>query len=110
MTLTVSLLVIFLLFCLLMGGILAFCLRERRHIKPTAGHVTVDDSIGVSGDSDASAALQRPSRVSLHSPPPNQADQDDDLRVAMTLFGSIFLGALLAIITGYLVFFREWNT
>lgn len=108
MGLTFSLLIIFLLFCVMMAGVLAFCLRERRRSSHGTQDATVDHSTNgyfpasTSGDS-------RPQPISLHSPMPNQADDDDDQRVAITLFGSIFLGALLAIITGYLVFFREWN-
>ena len=36
-------------------------------------------------------------------------DEEADNRVAVLLFGAIFVGALLALITAYLVFFREWD-
>lgn len=109
MGLTFSLLIIFLLFCVMMAGVLAFCLRERRRSSRGTQDATIDHS--TNGYLSApSPDATRPQPISLHSPMPNQADEDDDQRVAMTLFGSIFLGALLAIITGYLVFFREWNS
>lgn len=100
MGLSFSLLMIFLLFCLLMAGVLAFCLRER-----DGGH-TIDHS---PGNAHFSSAPVPEAMISLHSGPANPADEEKDLHVAMILFGSIFVGALLAVITGYLVFFREWG-
>ena len=35
-------------------------------------------------------------------------DEAADNRVAVVLFGSIIVGAVLALITAYVVFFREW--
>ena len=37
-----------------------------------------------------------------------KSDQAEDSRVAIVLFGSIIVGAVLALITMYLVFFRQW--
>ena len=36
-------------------------------------------------------------------------DEAADNRVAVTLFGAIIAGAVLALITAYVVFFRDWN-
>jgi hypothetical protein len=88
-----SLLIVFLLFCLLMAGVLAFCLRERRKI----------DGIGKPGKQDTYAGDFNPRH---HAASPDDAEQDS--RVAIVLFGSIIAGALLALITGYLVFGRVW--
>ena len=41
--------------------------------------------------------------------PDAQRDQEADNRVAVTLFGAIVAGAVLALITAYAVFFRNWN-
>ena len=37
-----------------------------------------------------------------------EQDQAEDTRVAVVLFGAIVVGAALALITMYLVFFRQW--
>lgn len=94
MGLVASLLAVFLAFCLLMAGVLAFCLRERRKMDGIGNPAQVDPSTGDIRPHD-------------HVVSPN--DADDDSRVALVLFGSIIAGALLALITGYLVFFREWK-
>ena len=36
-------------------------------------------------------------------------DHVEDKRVAIVLFGAIVVGAVLALITMYLVFFRQWE-
>lgn len=100
MGLSFSLLMVFLLFCLLMAGVLAFCLRERGHGE------TIDHS---PGKAHLSSTPPPAAMISLHSAPGDPADEEKDLRVAMIVFGAIFVGALLAVVTGYLVFFREWN-
>ena len=64
-----------------MGGVLMFCIRERRLVD----------------------GLKRP------APLTPEAIQTEDSRVVLVLFGAIIAGAALALITGYLVFFREWN-
>lgn len=48
-------------------------------------------------------------KASRNNPAPS-ADQDhaQDMRVARVLFGAIIVGALLALTTMYLVFFRQW--
>ena len=38
-----------------------------------------------------------------------ESDQAGDARVAVVLFGAIIVGAVLALITMYLVFFRQWE-
>ncbi|MEO8104564.1 MAG: hypothetical protein ABI790_18770 [Betaproteobacteria bacterium] len=75
--LDLSLILIAAIFCLIMAGILAFCLRTRKH---TLANLT-DDA---------------------------ERDRAEDSRVAVVLFGAIIVGALLALITMYLVFFRQW--
>ncbi len=96
MGLSLSLLLIFLLFCLLMAAVLAFCLRQRRR-ESSGRDATIDYSAG-----------NHSLPLSLDSPPRSASDDDADQRTALTIFGSIILGGLLAIATGYLVFFREW--
>ena len=36
-------------------------------------------------------------------------DRDIDNRIVAILFGAIIVGALLALITAYVVFFRQWH-
>jgi hypothetical protein len=93
MGLVISLLIVFFSFCLLMAGVLAFCLHERRKIDGIGNAV---ERNAVTGDTNS--ALQGAERD----------DAEQDSRVAMVLFGSIIAGALLALITGYLVFGRTW--
>jgi hypothetical protein len=95
MGLVTSLLVVFFSFCLLMAGVLAFCLRERRKI----------DGIGNPAKRDEFTGEIRPQD---HVISPDDAAQDS--RVAIVLFGSIIAGALLALITAYLVFGRDWSS
>ena len=76
--LSVTLAIIFGVFCVIMFCVLAFCLRERKH---------------------ALANQQADAR----------RDEAADNRVAVVLFGSIIVGAVLALITAYVVFFREWT-
>jgi hypothetical protein len=90
--LTLSLLGVFLAFCIMMGGVLAFCLRERRKV----------DGLEQSLD-----GTHEP--VNLQSGSHSNDDEAADNRVAMVLFGTIVGGALLALITAYLVFFRDWG-
>jgi hypothetical protein len=90
--LTLSLLGVFLAFCIMMGGVLAFCLRERRKV----------DGLEQSLDGTHEPA-------NLQSGSDSNDDEAADNRVAMVLFGTIILGALLALMTGYLVFFRDWG-
>ena len=93
MGLVTSLLLVFFAFCLLMAGVLAFCIRERRKV----------DGIGNPAYADPITGEIHPNHYAESS-----TDAGDDERVAIILFGSIFAGALLALMTGYLVFFREW--
>ncbi len=78
--LALSLSVVFLAFCLIMGGVLMFCIRERRMVD------------------------------SIENPPQMSAEmmEVEDGRIVKVLFGAIIAGAALALITGYLVFFRTW--
>ncbi len=73
----ISLLTILLAFSAIMAGVLGFCLRERRRV--TASGTQASDP---------------------------QSDRDADQRVALTLFGGIISGILLALLTAYLMFFR----
>jgi hypothetical protein len=93
MGLVTSLLIVFFSFCLLMAGVLAFCLRERRKI----------DGIGHPAKRDTLTGEIHP-QDHVVSP----GDDEQDSRVAIVLFGSIIAGALLALITGYLVFGKTW--
>lgn len=93
MGLVISLLVVFFSFCLLMAGVLAFCLRERRKI----------DGIGNAVEQNAVTGEINPSLEVA-----SREDAEQDSRVAIVLFGSIIAGALLALITAYLVFGRAW--
>jgi hypothetical protein len=93
MGLVTSLLVVFFSFCLLMAGVLAFCLRERRKIDGIGNPVKRDTTTGEIHPQD-------------HVVSPG--DDEQDSRVAIVLFGSIIAGALLALITGYLVFGKTW--
>jgi len=68
---------ILLAFSAIMAGVLGFCLRERQR---ATGH---------------SEGAFDP-----------RSDRDDDQRVALTLFGGIISGILLALLTAYLMFFR----
>jgi hypothetical protein len=93
MGLVISLLVVFFSFCLLMAGVLAFCLRERRKI----------DGIGNAVERNAVKGEMNPSLEFA-----SREDAEQDSRVAIVLFGSIIAGALLALITAYLVFGIVW--
>lgn len=93
MGLVTALLIVFLAFCLLMGGVLAFCLVERRKI----------DGLGRNG------VRVLPEETPIKDLTVSSSDEADDNRVAVVLFGTIVIGALLALITGYLVFFRTWS-
>ena len=76
--LSVSLFAIIGIFCALMFGVLAFCLRARK--RSLASQVRSIEN-----------------------------DHAEDARIAVVLFGAIIVGALLALITMYLVFFRQWE-
>ena len=76
--LSLSLVLVFGFFCLIMAAVLALCLRERKRAMANRGI-------------DA------------------KRDEQADNRVAKALFGAIIVGALLALITAYLVFFRQWR-
>ncbi len=98
MGLVASLLAVFLAFCLLMAGVLAFCLRERRKVD------------GLGNLQQVSAQIDPPTgEIPPHHHIASASDADDDSRIAMVLFGSIIVGALLALLTGYLVFFKTWD-
>ena len=76
--LSLSLALVFGLFCLIMAAVLALCLRERKRAMANRGI-------------DA------------------KRDEQADNRVAKALFGAIIVGALRALITAYLIFFRQWR-
>ena len=115
--LTASLVVVFFIFCLMMAGVLWFCLKERRKIDGL-GVVDVGSrgSIGSMGGLGDLADPRDPIDASHHQTInssgeqfiDNLQDAEDDKRVATVLFGAIIGGAVLALITGYLVFFRTW--
>ena len=93
--LTFSLIFIFVAFCMLMAGVLAFCLRERRKIDGL-------ENLRQEGQHRKASAMIAQQFTA------NPQDTADDNRVAIVLFGTIIGGAALALITGYLVFFRDW--
>ena len=93
--LTFSLIFIFVAFCMLMAGVLAFCLRERRKIDGL-------ENLQQKGDHRKAGAMITQQFTA------NPQDTADDNRVAIVLFGTIIGGAALALISGYLVFFRDW--
>lgn len=76
--LTVSLIAVFLAFCLLMAGVLAFCLSERKRNRTGVPHT--------------STSAER-----------------EDKRVAVVLFSAMIAGVVLALMTGYLVFYLQWT-
>ena len=94
--LSFSLMLVFLVFCLLMAGVLAFCLRERRKIDGLDDHRERATLESTTTEMMTEQFIANPQNIA------------DDNRVAMVLFGSIIGGAMLALITGYLVFFRDW--
>jgi hypothetical protein len=83
MTLVASLAAVFAAFCVIMGAVLMFCIRERRMVD----------------------GLEANNQLPMTA----EAIEAEDSRIVKVLFGAIIAGALLALITGYLVFFRTWN-
>jgi hypothetical protein len=79
--LEMSLVAVFLVFCTMMGGVLLFCIRERRLV-------------------DGLKAVE---------PLSAEAIEAEDSRLVIVLFGAIVAGAALAMIAGYLIFGRNWN-
>jgi hypothetical protein len=94
-----GLLLVFLTFCLLMAGVLGFCLHERRKIdglaQPRAqARAPAHEEVRVDSNGEGFTV--------------SSTDEADDNRVALVLFGTIVIGALLALVTGYLVFIKTW--
>jgi hypothetical protein len=85
LTLSISLALVFIAFCVLMGAVLGYCIRERRAVEGSG----------------------RDARSHAHRTPQEMERQDQ--RIVLVLFGAIIGGAALALITGYLVFFRSWT-
>ncbi len=83
--LALSLVVVFGVFCVIMAAVLMFCIRERRMV----------DGL------DPAATRAAPQTA--------EDIENEDARIVKVLFGAIIAGALLALITGYLVFFRTWE-
>jgi ammonia channel protein AmtB len=81
--LVVSLSLIFIAFCIIMGYVLMFCIRERRMV----------DSL----------------EPTMAIPMTAEEIEREDSRIVIVLFGAIIVGAALALITGYLVFFSRWS-
>lgn len=52
--------------------------------------------------------LRTRQRTLARNAPSIEQDQAEDARVAVVLFGAIVVGAVLALITMYLVFFKQW--
>ena len=78
-----SLAMVFLAFCAIMASVLMVCIRERRKV-------------------DGFDANKHPLLTASNI-------KAQDSRLIKVLFGTIIAGALLALITGYLVFFRVWD-
>ncbi len=74
--LEVGLFLVFLTFCVIMGAVLMFCIRERRLIDG----------------------------LKKVAPMTAEAIDAEDSRLVKVLFGAIIAGALLAMIAGYLIF------
>lgn len=116
--LTFSLVLVFIAFCFLMAGVLAFCLRERRKIDglnvPLAASPSLQDGLprsmtaATTKTDSLSGALTNITSGHFTDTENHVKDQAADNRVAMVLFGTIIGGAALALLTGYLVFFRDW--
>jgi hypothetical protein len=51
---------------------------------------------------------ERKRAVALREVDPRH-DRAMDNRIAVILFGAIIVGALLALVTAYVVFFRQWH-
>jgi hypothetical protein len=79
--LELSLLAVFLAFCVIMGGVLMYCIRERRLID----------------------GLKKVAPMSA------EAIDAEDSRLVKVLFGAIIAGALLAMIAGYLIFGTKFD-
>jgi hypothetical protein len=79
--LEVSLVAVFLAFCTIMGGVLLFCIHERRMVD----------------------GLKKAAPMSA------EAIEAEDSLLVKVLFGAIIAGAALAMIAGYLIFVRNWN-
>ncbi len=82
--LIVSLVAVFVAFCLIMAAVLIYCIHQRRLIdglKHTTPSTTEFAKMIAANDS----------------------------QIVKVLFLAIFAGALLALITGYLVFIRTWE-
>ncbi|MEI6738583.1 MAG: hypothetical protein WCL29_08920 [Pseudomonadota bacterium] len=79
--LAIGLAAVFLAYCFIMGAVLMFCIRKRRMVD------------------------------GLENSPPITAEtiEVEDGRIVKVLFGAMIAGAVLALITGYLVFFRSWD-
>lgn len=51
---------------------------------------------------------ERKRALAVHRVDP-RSDRDVDNRIVVILFGAIIAGAVLALITAYVVFFRQWT-
>jgi hypothetical protein len=120
------LVVAFTAFIAAMAGVFAICVRERRRQSPlrtntparhpsdaTAVLTDAPEALtGVAANADIGSRspkighLQTLSETSLEGSTHDLgADAQSDNRVAMVIFGGIILGALLAVLVGYVVFF-----
>ncbi len=79
-----SLIAVFVGFCLIMGAVLMFCIRQRRLIDGLEGTVP--------------ATAEHAELVA-----------SKDKQIIRVLFVAIFAGAVLALVTGYLVFVQTWD-
>ena len=111
---TIRLILAFLAFCLLVAAVLHFCLRQRRRQRGSGPRLDalIDYLLP---DLQPAVPLARAAIASVGVIVPNgwramdrehTRDDDDVERVSIMVLGAIIVGALLAVIAGYLVFFR----
>lgn len=76
-----SLILISVALCAMLLVLLAFCLRERRKTLMREQQLAVDTG----------------------------RDQAEDFRVSLVVFGAIIVGAMLGLISLFVVFYSHWN-
>ncbi len=107
----------FLAFIATMATVFAVCVRERRRQEPLAPlpnqatNTAINTGNSVLQHPDVDPATtnidwERPNTGRLQPNPIDVlSDAQSDNRVAMVIFGGIIVGALLALLVGYVVFF-----
>ena len=105
------LVVAFLAFIGAMAAVFAVCVRERRRVAPLTSYAADSQNLEFS-DARRSAKIGHLQPIggmtngaSSDSEARAKNDARSDNQVALVIFGGIILGALLAILVGYVVFF-----